>query len=305
LASPRWFDKILVATDGSASSIVAEELTAFVAKKFKSKVTVIHAVYTVFPESIGLPLIRPVEQEQAYIPIWWDGRIPLPPRTPEAFDENDAFLKQKATAIIANAVALFKKEGIEVNQKIENADPTEAILNEAESGSYGLIIMGSSRETGRKPHLGSVTKKVYLHAKTSVLIARERKEISKILVPVDGSENSRKAFEHAVTLARETDSKMMLMNVMDPTFHMVQPELSLEIGSKILSQAADKAEGVKVDRRLEPGEPAETIIRIAQDEDFDLIVMGSRGHGAMKRWLLGSVSDHVAHHTDRSVLLVK
>jgi nucleotide-binding universal stress UspA family protein len=34
-------------------------------------------------------------------------------------------------------------------------------------------------------------------------------------------------------------------------------------------------------------------------------VMGSRGHGAMKRWLLGSVSDHVIHYTDRSVLLVK
>lgn len=80
---------------------------------------------------------------------------------------------------------------------------------------------------------------------------------------------------------------------------------ALEIGNKILSQAADKAEGVEVDRRLEPGEPAETIIRIAQDEDFDLIVMGSRGHGSMKRWLLGSVSDHVAHHIDRSVLLVK
>jgi nucleotide-binding universal stress UspA family protein len=291
---PGWFDKILFATDGSASSLVAEELTAFVAKKFKSKVTVIHAIFSTFSESIGLPLTRPVEE----------GRIYLSPCAPEVFEEISASLTQRGAAIVANAVAFFKAEGIEVDQRIENDDATEAILNEAESGSYGLITMGSSGETKRKPHLGSVAKKVALNAKTSVLIARER-EISKILVPVDGSENSRKAFEHAVALARETDSKMTLMNVMDSNFFMVQPELSREIGKKILSQAADKAEGVKIYQRLEPGNPAETIIRIAQDEDFDLIVMGSRGHGAMKRWLLGSVSDHVIHYTDRSVLLVK
>jgi nucleotide-binding universal stress UspA family protein len=294
LASPGCFNKILFATDGLASSLVAEELTAFVAKKFKSKVTVIHAIFSTSSESIGLPLTRPAKE----------GRIYLSPRAPEVFEEISASLKQRGTAIVANAVAFFKEEGIEVDQRIENGDVAEVILNEAESGSYGLITMGFSGETKRKPHLGSVTKKVALNAKTSVLIARER-EISKILVPFDGSENSLKAFEHAVSLARETDSKITLMNVMDTNFFMVQPELSREVGKKILSQAADKAEGVKIYQRLEPGNPAETTIRIAQDEDFDLIVMGSRGHGGMKRWLLGSVSDHVIHHTDRSVLLVK
>jgi nucleotide-binding universal stress UspA family protein len=224
---------------------------------------------------------------------------------PEALEEITASLKQRGNAIVADAVALFKEQSIEVDQRIEKADPAEAILNEAERGSYGLITMGSSEETEREPHLGSVAKKVSLNAKTSVLIARERKEISKILVPVDGSENSQKAFEHAVALARETDSKMTLMNVLEPSFFKVKPELSKEIGSQILSQAADHAKGVKVDQKLESGDPAETIIKIARDEEYDLIIMGSRGHGAMKRWLLGSVSDHVIHYTDRSVLLVK
>lgn len=301
MASPGWFDKILVATDGSASSAVAEELTAFVAKKFKSKVTVIHAI---FPEYIGLPLTRPVGEGPGCIPIWWGGRIYLS-HAPEALEEITASLKQRGNAIVADAVALFKEQSIEVDQRIEKADPAEAILNEAERGSYGLITMGSSEETEREPHLGSVAKKVSLNAKTSVLIARERKEISKILVPVDGSENSQKAFEHAVALARETDSKMTLMNVLEPSFFKVKPELSKEIGSQILSQAADHAKGVKVDQKLESGDPAETIIKIARDEEYDLIIMGSRGHGAMKRWLLGSVSDHVIHYTDRSVLLVK
>ena len=57
--SAGWFDQILVAVDGSPSSLVAEELTALVAEKFKSKVTVIHAI---FPEFIGLPLTRLPEE---------------------------------------------------------------------------------------------------------------------------------------------------------------------------------------------------------------------------------------------------
>lgn len=294
-----WFDKILVATDGSASSFVAEELAAFVAEKFKSSVTVIHAI---LPGSIGAPLVGPGEME--YAPIWWGGRIYLP-HARKAVDEITQSEQQRGTALVADAAALFKKEGIEIDQKIEIADSAEAILNEAEGGNYNLIVIGSGGETARKRHLGSVAKKVVSHAKTSVLIARERSQISKILVPVDGSENSQKAFEHAVALAREAQSEITVLNVLEPSFFRAKPEMSREVGNQILSQAAGKAGRVKLDQRLEPGHPAETIIRIAQDENFDLIVMGRRGHGVMKRWLLGSVTDHVTNYTDRSVLIVK
>ncbi|HVP16229.1 MAG TPA: universal stress protein [candidate division Zixibacteria bacterium] len=301
MASSGWSDRILVATDGSASSVVAQKLTAFVAKKFKSKVTVIHAV---FPEAIGLHLTGPEEAGPGYVPIWWGGRIYFP-RAREVVEEITESPQQRGTAIVADAVAHFREEGIEVNQRIENADPAEAILNEAEIRSYDLIAMGSGGETKRERRLGNVTKKVSLHAKTSVLIARERTQISKILVPVDGSENSKKAFEHAVALARKTDSRMTLVNVLEPGFFNMKPELSKEIGSQILSRAADKANGVKIDQKLESGDPAETVVKIAHGEEYDLIVMGSRGHGAIERWLLGSVSDHVIQFTGRSVLLVK
>ena len=225
--SSSWFDRILLATDGSASSVVAEEVTALVAKKFKSRVTIIHVI---LPESIGVPLQGFGEPE--YAPIWWGGRIYLP-HARQAVEEITQSLQQKGAASIADAAALFKEEGIEVEQRIRNADPAEAILDEAEGGSYNLIAIGSGGEGGQKPHLGSVAKKVSLHAKTSVLIARERSEISRILVPVDGSENSRKAFEHAVALARETNSKMTLINVLEPSFFKVRPELSKEVGNKI------------------------------------------------------------------------
>ena len=301
MASPGWFDRILFAIDDSDSSAVAQKLTAFVAKKFKSKVTVLYAVS---PEYNGMPLAEDGEMGPQYIPIWWGGRIYVP-YSGEAANKVADEMRERGAAIVADAVAYFKYEGIEVDQRIEDADPAEAILNEAESHGYGLIAVGAGGDTEREPRLGSVTKKVSLHAKTSVLIARERTQISRILVPVDGSENSQKAFEHAVALARNTGSTMTLVHVMEPRFFTAKPELGKEIANQILSKAADKAEGVKIDQKLETGDPAETVIKIAHDEDYDLIVMGSRGHSSIERWLLGSVSDHVIQYADRSVLLVK
>jgi len=301
LPSPGWFDRILLATDGLDSSAVAQKLTAFVAKKFRSKVTVLHAVS---PEYNGMTMTEEDGTGPGYIPIWWNGRIYVP-HASEAENMIANEMRERGATIVADAVAYFKEEGIEVDQKIENDDPADAILNDAENHSYYLIAMGGGGDTEREPRLGSVTKKVALHTKTSVLIARERTQISKILVPVDGSESSQKAFEHAVALARNTDSTMTLIHVLEPSFFNAKPELGKEIANQILSQAADKGQGVKIDQKLETGDPAETIIKIAHDENYDLIVLGSRGHSAVKRWLLGSVSDHVIQYTDRSVLLVK
>ena len=52
-------------------------------------------------------------------------------------------------------------------------------------------------------------------------------------------------------------------------------------------------------------EDKEKIIEVAKKGNYDLIIMGSHGHGAAKRFLLGSVSDHVLHYADRSILLIK
>lgn len=55
----------------------------------------------------------------------------------------------------------------------------------------------------------------------------------------------------------------------------------------------------------EMGHPAATIIRVAEDEKCDLILLGSRGLGEVKRFLLGSVSDAVVHHAHCPVLIVR
>jgi nucleotide-binding universal stress UspA family protein len=64
-------------------------------------------------------------------------------------------------------------------------------------------------------------------------------------------------------------------------------------------------EGVEIDKRLEYGKPAEIIIKLANKENYDLIILGSRGLSSVKRYLLGSVSEDVTWHAKRSVLIIR
>jgi len=153
--------------------------------------------------------------------------------------------------------------------------------------------------------LGSVAKKVTLHTNVPVLIAREKRHISKILVPIDGSKSAEKALNHATLLAKKTDSKITLLYVKELIISDLKPEAIGALGNHILSMAANQVKGIKIDQKLESGDPAKVIVQTAEKGDYDLIVMGSRGLGMIGRFLLGSVSDHVTQYANRSVLIVK
>jgi nucleotide-binding universal stress UspA family protein len=299
------FRKILVPTDGSLPSLVAEELTAFLAKKLNSKVTVIHVV--AHEPLAHVERHRHVPHGFGQFPV--ETHVHTSPATslPESVANEIAnWYHQKGEKAIAEAVALFEEEQIPIDQKlVEHADPAETILKEAEKKNYDLIVMGYSGEEEKEPHLGSVAEKISRHTKIPILVAKEKRRISKILVPVDGSENAKKALEYAVLIAKKTNTKMTLLTVQESGLFKLKPKVTKEIGAHILSDAANQAEGIKLEKKLESGDPAKTIAKIAKKEDCDLIVMGSRGLGAIGRFLLGSVSDHVIHYADRSILLIR
>jgi len=305
------FKKILVPTDGSSPSMIAQELTAFIAKIFKSKVTVIHIVAH---ELMHPQLQKFLAESEEYVPITPSDqgvmmeRVPMPAATSPlvVYREISDLYRQRGEEVLKDSVAIFKKEGIPVDEKlIELADPAETIINETERGNYDLIVIGHSGEEEQEPHLGSVAKKVSQHVKIPVLIAREKRQVSKILVPVDGSENSEKALQYAALLTKKTNAEMTLLYVQESGLFKLRPEVSKKIGARILSEAADQIKGIKLDRKLESGDPARTITQTASEENYDLIVMGSKGHSAVAQLLLGSVTDHVIHYANRSVLIIK
>lgn len=141
--------------------------------------------------------------------------------------------------------------------------------------------------------------------------------MKKILVPIDGSEYSRKAMEKAKELGGPLNSDITVLNVIRPMqdykyvhnkdFHREGERLLVRESNLLLEDAAQlfKDYAGEVKSLYKRGDPAAEIVKFAEEGNFDLVIMGSRGLGAFSRTLLGSISDKVIHHIKTSVLIIK
>ncbi|ABW02668.1 universal stress protein [Caldivirga maquilingensis] len=140
---------------------------------------------------------------------------------------------------------------------------------------------------------------------------------SKILVATDGSQYSDKALEVAIGLAKAFNSNLYIIHVVEedkvamaastmPIMVNVIDDM-VKIGNEILNKAKAKASeaGVNADIILARGNAADKILENADKLNVDLIVVGSRGLRGLARFLLGSVSEKVARHSSKPVLIVK
>lgn len=146
----------------------------------------------------------------------------------------------------------------------------------------------------------------------------------RILLSVDGSENSNRAFEwYSNNFAKEDDG-LLLVHVVEPVNAGInyglatKPALLTEDFSKHVQELVDdgrelgkkflhrcKGSGIRARFVLHIGaKPGEHICRLAREQQIDAIVMGSRGIGKIRRTLLGSVSDYVLHHAALPVMIV-
>src|SRR6056297_2390105 len=138
----------------------------------------------------------------------------------------------------------------------------------------------------------------------------------RILVPTDGSDATREAVQQAVDLAAEHGATIHALYVvnsasfaglpMDSSWENVSAMLSEE-GTTALDDVTAIAEGqgVDVERELSDGNPAREIVRYAEDENCDLVVMGTHGRGGIDRLLLGSVAEKVVRSSTVPVLTVR
>jgi nucleotide-binding universal stress UspA family protein len=166
--------------------------------------------------------------------------------------------------------------------------------------------MGNSGSEEGEPdsHLGSVAHRVTLSFKKSILIVRNKKEIKKILVPVDGTSKEEKALQKAHAIAKASGSSAILLHAQEASIRKLRPEIN-EIGLQILDHMSKSMTDLQFEKKLVPGDPANVIIETAKKEDADLIVLSKGELGSLRGLFLGSVSDHVLHHATVPVLLVK
>jgi nucleotide-binding universal stress UspA family protein len=139
-----------------------------------------------------------------------------------------------------------------------------------------------------------------------------------ILLATDGSEEAQLAAATAADLAEKTNSELHVLTV-GPDYPLYElPEHPAEFqdvvsenrreAKEVLEQQAKRIEesgGTVRETYLREGRAAEEIVEVAEEIGAGLIVMGSRGHGRLRRALLGSVSDAVVRHAHCPVTIVR
>ncbi len=134
----------------------------------------------------------------------------------------------------------------------------------------------------------------------------------KILLPVDFSNSSLAVVHQAAFLARHFQSEIVLLHVVAPLHHPAGPldsgqelasgdlfaEISKRAQTELDQSLVKELDGIAVRRVLLKGDPARVITQTARIENVDLIVMSTHGHGAIYRFLLGSVAAKVLHDSE-------
>jgi len=270
------FSRILVGTDGSDSAAKAVAQAVAIAKSLSAELIVLHS-FAVVTESGG-PL----------------GPAPGAPT------------KEIGVSILEDVQKRYGNE-LPVRTLLKEGGPGDAIVDVAEEEKVDLIIVGNRGMTGAKRFvLGSVPNNVSHHAPCSVMIidttsqrASKRKggEIyKKVLVATDGSPTAGRAAEAGVESAAAFGAGVLLLSVGEGA----QTEQVLQQAAKHLGKF-----GVKIATKSVMGDVADAIVDAAEQEGADLIVVGNRGMMGSKRFLLGSVPNHVSHNSPCDVLIVK
>lgn len=139
----------------------------------------------------------------------------------------------------------------------------------------------------------------------------------KILVPTDGSENATRAVEYALNIAKKHSSvSVTLLAVACPRMDMIvgesfDPVRFQQACKDAYNEDMDKAAklfkdaGLEVEEVILTGDPGDIIVNYAIDQKVDKIVMGSRGMGALKSLILGSVAYKVLGKVKVPVTIVK
>ncbi|MDQ1276264.1 MAG: hypothetical protein QG610_1839 [Euryarchaeota archaeon] len=137
-----------------------------------------------------------------------------------------------------------------------------------------------------------------------------------IVIATDGSENSRKAISCGIKIAKLSGATVYAIHVVD-TLSVVSEiwtagkeliqELMIKDGKKILSETKKIIEdsGVEVKDVLLDGHPGEEIIKFAENNNIDLIVMGTLGATGLEKFLMGSVAEKVVRHSKVPVMVVR
>ena len=137
-------------------------------------------------------------------------------------------------------------------------------------------------------------------------------KMKKILFPTDFSTSGDSALGYATSLARDTGATLLIVHVEEPPLAYGGGEMYYGVPDpdqtellKMLEAVVPTDPNVNFEHRLVSGDPSDAVVRLAEEEHADLIVMGTHGRTGLKRLLMGSVAEAIVRRAKCPVLTLK
>jgi nucleotide-binding universal stress UspA family protein len=293
--------RLMLAYDGSSGAEAARDLLSHLPLPIGSAITVVTALEK-GPDLYGAPEFG---------------------ATPTNASEAGDLLLSDLQAMLRDAAKPLRTPDRRVDTRVVRGRPASSLIDEAQALQPDLIVVGSR---GHGPLtsmlLGSVSAEIVDHAPCPVLVARHP-AVHRLIVGADGSTSA----ERALAMLR----RWPIFAGLPATVVTVAPPVmgwGGGIGRTFLSdwneprdpQATDRrshadigqravcslqGSGISATSEVREGDAADQLIRAAEVDDAELIIVGSRGLSALPRSVLGSVAHKVLLHASQSVLVVR
>jgi nucleotide-binding universal stress UspA family protein len=224
-------------------------------------------------------------------------------------------LREAAEKILEEAREIARAEGGTIDVEIRQGLEYECIVEAADAEKCDLVVVGR-RGIRRIERMlvGSVASRVIGHTERDVLVVPGGSNIGwdNVLLATDGSEYSRMATDHAIQFTRSYGGDLSVVSVVDVNdeIYALAPETVERLENharEVIDEVGNKANTseVKTFTHLREGDADEKINELAAETKADVIFMGSHGRKAIKRLLMGSVTERVIGHTRVPVFVVK
>jgi nucleotide-binding universal stress UspA family protein len=295
----KQMNTIFCATDFSK---LAEEVVAYgitLAKEFNAKLVVCHVVDFPTVSMYGEAVAGPIEHQNRFMD----------------------YAKSEISRLIGDA-------SIDSQAIVTLGNTTEEISRLVTEFNADLVITATHGRSGLKRFfLGSVTERLMRTLPCPLLVLRGSEDgkesklqnfpFKKILVGCDFSSDSDLAFNNSLSMAQEFESELHVVHVVEPTGYKDLFKMPADQGDKFKQDLFDMIKGrlksmvpsealnwLTLHTHLLVGKPYEEIIRYAEINDIDLIVLGIRGHGMVEDLLVGSTTDRVIRRAPCPVLSI-
>jgi nucleotide-binding universal stress UspA family protein len=275
--------KVLVAVDQDLESRLALRYACHLLEHFDAEVDAIHVkkdVGNIILEDFDVPFLKKDHRKK--------------------IDEQ----AKEVEAAIADACEICLEGKVPCEPRILVGDPAEVILREASDKDTDLIVLGCHRSSAlREMLLGQVHTQVINHADRPVLIVRELRNITDVLVAYSGSSCDESALNFISPMLLKRKPKITLMHVRDTDNQESQEfaDACVLKGESTLKKLEHQPE-----IKLTAGNVVEEVVREIALSPYDFVVLGAQGFGKSGRFnILSEKSLQIIRRTTRPVLLYR